>query len=219
MERYFAAAYWPARKETVDECTERTSRFLGGLATISDAFSGWRQKAGSRKGALAQKVIAPDATGDIRALLENGRNRRDIDRSIIEELGFGIGLWNSRSETEAMSLSIHCGLYTAVGGLSNSVDLRLPYSFDTTSGETVLALMRSFAESWEPERVILTTSNRNREEFEKARGKGKNWEPFLDVALYLEEPLAHSFRTEELGSVRELTSGRIFLSRSLSHPQ
>ncbi|WFU12158.1 hypothetical protein QA646_19655 (plasmid) [Rhizobium sp. CB3090] len=215
MESYFAAAYWPSRRETLEGCAERATYFLSDLAGISDTLRGWRKKAKSRKAALAQKVISAEDSNDMRALLENGRSRRDMDRSVIEELGYGIGLWNGQAGSDEASLSVRCGVYD-VSGMSNAVVLSLPRSFDLTSGKGVLALARSFAEAWEPERFILTSFSRNGEEVDKAQAKGQSWQPFLDIALYLQKPLVPSFQARTGDAIYELNHGRVFLSHSLS---
>lgn len=215
MERYFAAAYWPSCRESLDVCTERTTRFLGNLAAISDTFHCWRKTAKSRKAALLQEVISAEDSDGVRTLLEKGRSRRDMDRSIIEELGYGFGLWNGQAGLDEASLSVRCGIHN-VRGVSNAVVLNLPQSFDLTSGDAVLALTRSFVEAWEPESFVLTTSKRNVEEIDKAQAKGKNWQPFLDVALYLQQPLALSFKAEKGVSAYDFNHGRVFLNRSLS---
>ncbi len=215
MERHFAAAYWSSRKESLEECTERASNFVRSLAAVSETLQGWRRKARSRKAALAQRVISTDNNDEIRMLLEKGRNRRDMDRSVIEELGYSFALWNGLSGPNAADLSVGCGIYD-VRGVSNAIVLNLPPSFDLSSGKSVLALTRSFVEAWEPERFILTTSNRNGEEVDKARAKGMNSHPFLDVALYLQQPLAHSFKAEKGDAVYDLDHGRVFLNRTLS---
>ncbi|AVH44753.1 Imm52 family immunity protein [Agrobacterium salinitolerans] len=215
MESYFAAAYWSSRKETLEECTRRATCFLANLAGVSDTLRGWREKSKSRKKALTQKMISIECSDDVRVMLEKGRNRRDMDRSIIEELGFGFGLWNGEAGSDEAGLSVRCGIYNA-SGVSNAVVLNLPRSFDPASGKTVLALARSFIDAWEPESFVLTTNRRNREELIKAEAKGENWQPFLDVALYLQQPDILSFKAERGDLVYELNLGRLFLSRSLS---
>jgi hypothetical protein len=102
MEVYLAAAYWKSRKETLDDCVARTSVFLERLAPIAEKFSGWRSGGRSKKEALAQEIITPRSTNELRAKFENGRNRRDLDRSVIEELGYGFGFWNGRSGTDGL---------------------------------------------------------------------------------------------------------------------
>lgn len=212
METYLAAAYWRARKETLEDCVARVSVFLKQLATAGEEFTGWRERGRSKKDALNRKVIGAEQSDDLKALLEKGRNRYDIPpRGIIEELGYSLSLWNGRSsESESLSLRIHCGDYS--NAVLNAVTLSPLLGFDHTSKENVLKLSGYFIESWQPDFFILTGDTRLAEETEKARALNKQRDPFLDIALYLSSELEAVFSPSNYGSTEQLRSGRIFLN-------
>src|SRR5687768_756609 len=100
IERYYLGAYWGNRKETAAECAERAVALLQWLSRCDEAFGRWFQGGRSRKEAL-QREVRPDPAV-LRPLLERGRNRRDDDRSVIEELGFRMGLWNGAADSDAV---------------------------------------------------------------------------------------------------------------------
>src|SRR5206468_127335 len=98
-----------------------------------------------------------DLTHDaIRNLLERGVNRRDDDRQVIPELGYGLGLWSGRPGDEAFGLTIHCGSTSKLVG--NHVTLNLP-----PDGPHSLECARDQAEClfdvlvgfWKPGQAIL----------------------------------------------------------------
>jgi len=79
---------------------------------------------------------APDR---IRGLLLAGRNRHDCgDRSVIEDLGFRVGMWNGSSSRDSVGLSVGCGAYSSVKGLGNALVMNLP-SPDGEVGRTYFA--------------------------------------------------------------------------------
>src|SRR5438094_7055921 len=111
--------YWEARAQPLDECADLCLRTL---RTMRDTgFDGFFERGRSRKAALRRAI---DLTHDaIRNLLERGVNRRDDDRQVIPELGYGLGLWSGRPGDEAFGLTIHCGSTSKLVG--NHVTLNL----------------------------------------------------------------------------------------------
>jgi hypothetical protein len=63
-------------------------------------------------------------SGIITRLLAAGRNRTDIGRKVIEDLGFSLNLWNGApNDDRAASLSFLCGAYSEY--VSNTANLSL----------------------------------------------------------------------------------------------
>src|SRR5580704_12438804 len=99
---YLLRVSWPPRQESIERCADRLELFFKTLADCDPALQSWYEQARSRKAALSK----PAAVGDRQYLLkqlERGRNRRDTDRSVIEELGFLVGLWNGADDDHAIS--------------------------------------------------------------------------------------------------------------------
>jgi hypothetical protein len=155
-EPFYLGAYWGARRESVDACTERLASCLAGLARCSASLSGWSTKAGRGRGGVA--VEGADV-GALRDLLPAGVHRRDADESPIEELGFSLGLWNGDRDAP-VGLSVTCGSWTATPGVMNSFVLALPSPGEAEQlygREAALCLMRAAVTAWQPDWATLTS--------------------------------------------------------------
>ncbi len=153
VEGYYASAFWGVRKEPVEQCTQQTVGFLSCLVQCDPCLAHWFKTGRSRKEALKYEVKLDTAT--IHALLLAGRSRKDIGRSIIEELGFLIGLWNgSHSDAESASLTIQCGSYATRPGI-NFCELDLPYGEEVRSHllqvPVLTAVMECMVSAWKPD--------------------------------------------------------------------
>ncbi len=177
MESYFAAAYWGPRQEALEACAKRAYLFLAQLAEIAEIFGGWRQKGYSRAQALRSGALDSCSEEELAQQFLEGRNRKDIGGDVIADLGYRISVWNGGDKATASSLSMKCGLYSTVVGLSNAVVLDLPQRFDFDSQENVCNLLRAFAEAWEPDWAIVTSQS--------ARDSQTGHSPYLDRALYV----------------------------------
>ncbi len=88
-------------------------------------------------------------------------NRRDVDSSVVEELGFSVGLWNGDLKA-AIGLSVSCGGWVSVPGVMNAFNLDLPTPGEGSGGQlyerdTALAIMRAVVEAWDPDWATLTS--------------------------------------------------------------
>lgn len=86
-------------------------------------------------------------------LLDEGRNRGDLDNEVIEDLGFSVGLWNG-SATE-VGLSAHVGSYSKSPGILNSFVLDPP-KLDETSDHlyrpnTGVRIIQAIVDAWQPD--------------------------------------------------------------------
>ncbi|CAN7517260.1 MULTISPECIES: Imm52 family immunity protein [unclassified Variovorax] len=181
MEFYFAGAYWGDRREDLAECVTRTRLFLASLATVSGDFLEWRAKGVSRKAALSNPSISSTSEEALTQLFAKGRNRKDIGNEVIEELGFGIAMWNGLPDARVASLSIGCGKYATIGS-SNVVMLGLPPSFDVNSADMIAKLMTAMVGPWDPEWAVVSSQT--------ARNAQREHKPFLDKALYVRSEAA-----------------------------
>ena len=122
-------------------------------ATECDSlFARWHRK-GSSKRKAHQTEIDFGKKDDLIDLLDRGRHRRDSDKSVIDELGFHIGMWNGKKSTKMVGLSVTCGQYTTVPGLGgNSVLLELPEDLGALQdSDRVEKVLVAIAKCWEPD--------------------------------------------------------------------
>jgi hypothetical protein len=204
--RYFLGAYWPARKEAIEKCADRLFQFISNLSTCDSALEAWYEQGWSRKQAL-EKQAHIKSRNYLLDLLDRGRSRRDIDKSVVDDLGFSIGLWNgAATEEKEAGLGITCGLYTSNPNLGNCVTLDFPKDLgELMQPERMAHVLSVVAESWEPDWAgVMSTDAMNAREFNARL-------PFVDWMLYLSNKLMPQIsalpqpvsvqRVEELGSI------------------
>jgi Immunity protein 52 len=180
MGEFYAGAYWGVRPEGLDECTSRLTRFLGMLASAHPLLETWFENANSRKSSLERPVAAdPDP---VRKLLAKGRNKRDTDGSIIDELGYSAGLWNGQ-DFAAVRIHLRCGLYTRA--LDNVVSLELPDTLEATQLSrygTARKILTALTERWEPDWATWTSHTLRRAQQIPVRVPVVGWMTFLSAA-------------------------------------
>lgn len=143
---------WEARKENVVSCAVQVSEFAQLLEESSPAFSVWAHKARSRKEALQNAKLDLNDTEKVTGLLMRGRNRTDVKpRTVIEELGFSIGLWNQDAHGISASLSIHCGSYSKYVGNSIIVEFSPVLKKSVVTAQCQIGILRGMIEIWKPE--------------------------------------------------------------------
>ena len=183
MQKFMLGAYWDARADSLEKCTEDAAHFLFRLAEIDPLLASWYERGRSRKETLERKVDILDVQ-KLQDLLLAGRNRRDVGREVIDELGCKLSLWNGAVEEEAeASVSIHCGAYSA--RIGNSVIIDLPYQSESSEwvgrASSLLALT---AEVWQPNWAGIMSKKAMRErDFD-----GDN--PFVDWMVYVPRRIA-----------------------------
>ncbi|MGA9068709.1 MAG: Imm52 family immunity protein [Terracidiphilus sp.] len=181
--KYFLGAYWPPRRESLERCAERLSDFLTDLAASDTSFSHWFQAAGSRKSSLKRPVVVGEKEGLVQ-LLERGRHLRDIPKTVIEELGFQIVLWNGQNSGKRSILRIHCGCYwespNQNATLYNNVILDFPDDFDALAEpERMVQILSTAARAWEPDWAgIISEAAMNARDFDVRV-------PFVDWMVFL----------------------------------
>jgi hypothetical protein len=182
----FVGIYWGARQESVEHCADRLRRMLSELSTCDQTVATWYEQARSRKQALARQVNL-DSREYLLNLLDRGRNRRDWDRTVIEELGFGIGLWNGRDRARAATMSIDCGSYSERVG--NSVVLNLPEDLgDLRRPERMAAVLASVVRAWEPDSGGVMSSAAMEASDYKLQVPFVNWMPYVSKKVAPEFP-------------------------------
>ena len=159
IENYYVGAYWGSRAESLPQCARGVAQLLCDLRKADEVFARWFEKGRSRQDALRREV-RPDAEA-LEKLLDRGRHRRD-DRSVIERLGFHIGVWNGRTDDDAISLGVHCGRSApARAWIPNSCVIELPVA--GAAAERLLrvpvltAVMQSIVTALEPDWGVVTS--------------------------------------------------------------
>jgi hypothetical protein len=93
----------------------------------------------------------------LRELLARGRNRRDVDGSVIEDLGFDLGAWNGGSGGGDCGFDFSCGSYASTPAvwIANSWVLSLPYEGEASNRlltiPALLKIVEGMARSLEPD--------------------------------------------------------------------
>jgi hypothetical protein len=197
-------AQWGDRSEPFEVCLERLERYLTGLSGVSVGLDTWFETGTSRQSA---KSLPVDVSREsLSKLLLSGQNRRDqVPRTVIEELGYVIALWNG--ERNSVGLMTHCGAFGDKA--HNAVTLSLPVPeddalalYDPTILERITELTIA---TWDPEWATVV-SNRLR----NAQEPGKvvaGW------ATYLRQSLDSSIVPASL-LTRPLGRGTIMVARS-----
>jgi len=197
MTSYKLSAYWKARKETIDACADRLGRFLTTLPACTEVFAAWYEKGASRRKAKQVEIDFKNKEA-LLALLERGRNRRDIGKEVIEDLGFHVGMWNGGKSVKMAGVNVTCGLYSTAPGLGgNCVVLDLPEELgDLQQAERMANVLIATAASWEPDWAgVFSLDAMNKRSFNPTV-------PFVDWMLYLSNKLAPNPTVPEPSSVK-----------------
>lgn len=212
MKTYIAGAYWGSRKEPIVECAQRVCNFFEKLSKISEQLDGWRAKGRSRKTADNNIVLSSHSLDQIVAQLKAGLNTKDVDANeVIPELGFRLGLWNGlSSDLEALSLSVLCGAHSNVRAFENNALITPLLGLDFTDEGLVRDLASAFVHAWAPDFFIL--AERDALNMAVSEAGGKQWDPFLDLALYLHEDITDNHRPAKFGDRIVFDDGELFLN-------
>lgn len=158
MESTYVGAYWGNRPESAKEGAERLAHCRAALARVDEALASWYKKGASRT--TANTPVASDSRS-LAELLERGRNRTDVGREVIQELGFSFDLWN-RSRPE-VGLNGLVGAYPSVGRIVNTFVLSFyasaqPEAARIYTDASAKAVMKAVVEAWEPDWATWSTS-------------------------------------------------------------
>ena len=150
MTRYTLNVRWSVRRESLEECAERLWQFMRGIRECHDLFSQWYEMGESLEDALSRKVDVLSRQ-ELLNLLARGRNRRDSDGGIIEELGHSVGIWNGHEGTKGCNVLAACCRYGERVG--NGVSLDLPEELGGFADPAMASrLLTIAARAWDPDR-------------------------------------------------------------------
>jgi hypothetical protein len=200
------AVYWGDRREPADSCSRRLATYLASVSGEHQALEKWYETGASRKGASAGAPIGTYSPEGLAALVAKGVNRKDVGGQIMEELGFGVSLWNGGPDDSSMALSIKCGVHAGNPGLKNSVVMKLPRDSGGAGLDQgrLKKLLVMTADIWDAEWGAVFDSAGAVMQARKSGG------PFLDQMLWLRAGMS---RPHSEGSVsQEVTpNGTLFL--------
>jgi hypothetical protein len=116
--------------------------------------------------------------GSLRELLLGGRNRREDNGEVIEELGFSAWLWNRARP--AVGLSADVGAYPNHPGLGNSFVLTFPAPDDDGADRlsrvgTADAVFDALVGAWDPDWATWTTNSWRGAQPRRGRGPVVGW--------------------------------------------
>lgn len=154
---FYLGAYWGPRPESAQVCAQRLVTCLKGLGATSDVLRSWFLKGNTQREALQRPVTIE--TGSLADVLLAGLNRRDVNNSVITELGYSAGLWNGNTKTSA-GFRVRCGASTTVARMmSNTFVLDLPPfgQADAPDPVPLKSFIHAVIDAWEPDWAVLVS--------------------------------------------------------------
>ncbi|WP_414633033.1 Imm52 family immunity protein [Brevundimonas sp. UBA7664] len=175
MTTILVGVYWGVRAELLERAAARLHDHFGALSSTSEHLTHWYLRA-SRKPKIPTPVDTASADA-LATLLAQGVNRRDTDKTVIAELGWGIGLWNGSSGPIEASTSILCNCTSPRVTNSALVEVSAD-GIEPLSVQRAEELLKRLVDIWEPDEGIVSRSiwlavEGRQEETELARWKAQ----------------------------------------------
>jgi len=201
FEWHYLGAYWGPRRETARECAQRAVHFFSMLARCDPTLAQWYRGGKGFPRELPGYPVRPEVEEWERLFL-NGRNRTDVGKKVIEDLGFREHVWNAKRERTYIEL--HCGVYSPFGS-GNTCLLSPP---DEGPGREQLLraplmteVLTSVVTAWDPD-FAVATSNEMLELVEKRPKEVRvGWLTYLSRRLGRLPPLPAPVRIEPVGEM------------------
>ncbi|HEX8436908.1 Imm52 family immunity protein [Archangium sp.] len=200
-EGYYVGAYWGPRQEMALECARRAELFFHMLARCDPSFAQWYRGGRGFPRELPGYPVRPEVK-EWEQLFLRGRNRTDVGKKVIEDLGFNAMVWNAKKESTYVDMG--CGKYSPWGG-SNSCLLKPP-----TKGEVRERLLRapvlaevltSMATAWDPDFAMASSSEMVDLVEKRKREVRVGWLTYLSRRLGTVPPLPAPVRIEPVGAL------------------
>ena len=200
-EDYYVGAYWGPRQETALECARRAELFFHMLARCDPTFTQWYGAGRGFPRELPGWPVRPEMK-ELETFLLKGRNRTDVGREVIEDLGFRQMVWNAKKE--ATKLHFSCGKYSPWGGpnLCLLYPPRQGAVRERLLRVPVLAeVLTCMATAWDPDFAMVGSSQMvdlvEKDGFEVRMG----WLTYLSRRLGRLPPLPAPVRIEPVGTL------------------
>jgi immunity protein 52 of polymorphic toxin system len=200
-ERYYVGAYWGPRKETALECARRAELFFHMLARCDPTFAQWYRGGRGAPRGLPGHPVRPEVE-EWEELFRRGRNRTDVGKKVIEELGFSEYVWNAKTR-ERTRLEFNCGGYSR--GVPNSCLLYPPEEGPAQerilSAPVLAEVLTCVATAWDPDSAMAGSNDMVRL-VRKEKGEVRVcWLTYLSRRLGTPPPLPAPVRIEPVGEL------------------
>jgi hypothetical protein len=200
LSRDYVGAYWGPRQETALECARRAELFFQLLARCDPSFAQWYRRGRSAPRELPGLPVRAEIE-ELEQLLLKGRNRGDVNRDVIEELGFSMRVWNG--EKVRTRIEVLCGAYTpAVPNVCLFYPPKEGPSRERLWSAPVLSeVLTSIATAWDPD-YAMASSSEMVELLEKQPGEVRvGWLTYLSRRLGTLPPLPAPVRITPVGAL------------------
>jgi hypothetical protein len=200
-EDYYVGTYWGPRQETALECARRAELFFQLLSKCDPSFTQWYRRGRGAPRELPGHPVRLDVQ-EWEQLFLRGRNRTDLGKKVIEDLGFNQMVWNAKKESSYVD--IRCGKYSPWGG--PNVCLLHPPSEGSVRERLLRApvlseVLTSMATAWDPD-FAMVTSNEMVDLVKKRKWEVRvGWLTYLSRRLGLVPPLPAPVRIEPVGTL------------------
>lgn len=152
---YIVGAYWGSRSDGLEVCASSLVEYLEKISVAHPSLGSWYPKGSIDR--ISDDEVFSIRRDDIEIALNEGRSRRDTDKTEFDDLGYTINLWNGPEYS--MTLSIRCG--SSSDFAVNHVVLTIPADSANKSGLLDSSIARRIIEStvsaWTPEWATWTT--------------------------------------------------------------
>jgi hypothetical protein len=171
------------------------------LARCDPTFAQWYRGGPGAPRELPGHPVRPKVE-EWEQLFLRGRNRTDVGKKVIEELGFREYVWNAKKERTR--LGFHCGGYSPWGG-PNSCVLESPHegaARERLLRAPVLAeVLTSMATAWDPDFAVATSDEMLDLIQKRKREVRVGWLTYLSRRLGTLPPLPAPVRIEPVGTL------------------
>jgi hypothetical protein len=200
FEWYYVGGYWGARKETALECARRAEVFFHMLARCDPTFAQWYRGGRGFPRELPGYPVRPEAQ-EWEQLFLQGRNRNDVDKGVIEHLGFMTHVWNAKKAPSRVRFN--CGAYSP--GVVNSCLIDPPDEGPVRerilSGPVLAEVLTSVATAWDPD-FAIASSTEMVDVVQKRKWEVRvGWLTYLSRRLGKLPPLPAPVRIEPVGTL------------------
>ena len=201
QDKYYMGAYWGPRQETASECARRAELFFHMLARCDSSLTQWYRAGKGFPKELPGYPLRPQVE-ELEEFLQKGRIRTDVDREVIEDLGFSQMVWNSKKD--ATDIRLVCGGYSPWG--SPNICLLNPPRQGTVRERllrvpVLTEVLTSMATAWDPDFAIVSSTEMVRL-VQKQKGEVRvGWLTYLSRRLGKLPPLPAPVRIEPVGAL------------------
>ena len=199
--RDYVGAYWGHRKESALECARRAELFFHMLARCDPTFVQWY-----RGGHGAPRELpgypARMTVEEWESLFLRGRNRTDVGKEIIDNLGFSESVWNGKKERTRVEF--HCGEYSPWGPGNTCLVYPLhegPVRERILSAPVLAGVLTSVATAWDPDFAMASSTEMVRSIQQRKREVRVGWLTYLSRRLGTVPPLPAPVRIEPVGAL------------------